>query len=234
MCISACSSLSLSWLRFSVLHFLSHVREAFRYYLFKYFSGLFSLSSLSQMPVKWILVYLMSRGSLDCPPFFSFFFLYFGLLQWFHQSIFQLTYSFLCLIYWLIHSNVFLFWIIVLFTSACLFFKSSRSLANISYISSVCASILFLRSWIIFTLITLNSFSGILPISTLHFWSSYRSFIWNILFCHHIFSNLWSPFCRLQDCSCSCFWCLPPGGWGWPRGLCRLPGELERCLPTGG
>ena len=173
----------------------------------------------------------MSRGSLDCPPFFSFFFLYSVLLQWFHQSIFQLTYSFFCFIYWLIHSSVFLFWITVLFTSACLFSKSSRSLANISYISSVCTSILFLRSWIIFTLITLNSFSGILPISTSYFWSLYCSPIWNIFFCHHIFSNLWSPFCRLQDYICSCFWCLPPGEWGWSRGLCRLPAHRKGACP---
>ena len=26
----------------------------------------------------------------------------------------------------------------------------------------------------------------------------------------------------------------PPGGWGWSRGLCRLSGGTDGCLPTGG
>ena len=46
------------------------------------------------------------------------------------------------------------------------FFKSSISLLNISCISPVCTVILFLRSWIIFTVVILNSFSGRLPNST--------------------------------------------------------------------
>ena len=50
-----------------------------------------------------------------------------------------------------------------LFTSVCLFFSSCRSLVNISCIFSI----VFLRSWIIFTIIILNSFSESLPISTL-------------------------------------------------------------------
>ena len=47
----------------------------------------------------------------------------------------------------------------------CLFFSSSRSLLNISCIFSIYASILFLRFSII-TSISLNSFSGRLPISS--------------------------------------------------------------------
>ena len=43
--------------------------------------------------------------------------------------------------------------------------SSSRSLLNISCISLIFVSILFLRFWIIFTVSTLNSFSGSLPIS---------------------------------------------------------------------
>ena len=64
----------------------------------------------------------------------------------------------------------------------------SRSLLNISCIFSVSASIL--RFWIIFTIITLNSFLGMLPISSSFTWS-YRflpcSFVCNIDFCHFIF-----------------------------------------------
>ena len=43
---------------------------------------------------------------------------------------------------------------------------SSRSLLNISCIFLICASIVFLRSWVIFLIITVNYFSGRLPLST--------------------------------------------------------------------
>ena len=56
----------------------------------------------------------------------------------------------------LIPSREFLISFFVLFVIVCLFFSSSRSLLNVSCIFSI----LFLRFWIIFTLITLNSFSG--------------------------------------------------------------------------
>ena len=67
----------------------------------------------------------------------------------------------------LICYSVLLFFIsyIELFIFICLFFKSSSSLLNISHNSRISASILFLRSWIILTIITLNSFSGRLPIT---------------------------------------------------------------------
>ena len=88
-----------------------------------------------------------------------------------------------------------------------------------------CASILFPRSWIIFSIITLNSFLVILPISTSFSCSSgvsSCSFVQNIFLYCLILSNflcLWSPFHSLQDCSFSCFWCLPPGGWDWSKRL---------------
>ena len=58
----------------------------------------------------------------------------------------------------------------VLFISVCLFFSSFRSLVNVFCIFSV----LFLRSWIIFTNIILNSFSGRLHISTCSRWCTRR------------------------------------------------------------
>ena len=48
----------------------------------------------------------------------------------------------------------------------CLFFSSSSCLVNISCIFSIFTSILFLRSWIMFTIIILKYFSGRLPVST--------------------------------------------------------------------
>ena len=34
---------------------------------------------------------------------------------------------------------------------------------------------------------------------------------------------MWFSFHRLQNCSSSCFCYLPSGGWGYLRGLCKLP-----------
>ena len=116
----------------------------------------------------------------------SFFFILL-LGSYFHYFVFQLNYSFFCLSYSVIDpSRVFFISVIVLFISICLFFSSSRSLFNISCIFSVHASILFLRFWIIFTIITLNSFSGRLSISSSLIWSCRflpYFFICDIFFC---------------------------------------------------
>ena len=98
------------------------------------------------------------------------------------------------------------------------------------------SSILFLRPWIIFTIIILNSFSGRLPISTS--FSCYSgvlswSFIWFIALCLFIFSvfmSMWFLFHRLQDCNSSCFCCLPSGGWGYLRGLSKFPDGRALCF----
>ena len=58
-----------------------------------------------------------------------------------------------------------------MFITECLYFSSSMSLLNISCIFSIHASSLFLKSWIIFTIITLNFFSGSLPITISFSWS---------------------------------------------------------------
>ena len=83
---------------------------------------------------------------------------------------------------------------------------------------------LFLRPWVIFTLLTLASFPGTLPVSASVSCSS------GVLSCFFEISQrghtshflcLWSVFLRLQDCG-SCFCCLPPSWWGWSRGLTGL------------
>ena len=81
---------------------------------------------------------------------FSLFFLHSVLWQWFPPFFFP-THLFYCFIYSPIPSGAFFIFIIPLFNW--LFFISSSSLLGISCIFSVCASILFLRSWIIFTTI---------------------------------------------------------------------------------
>ena len=86
----------------------------------------------------------------------------------------------------LVPCREFLISFIVLFIIVCLLFSSSSSLLNASYIFSI----LFPRFWIIFTITTVNSFSGRLPISSSFIWS-YRflpcAFVCNIFFCHFIF-----------------------------------------------
>ena len=106
----------------------------------------------------------------------------------------------------------FLISLIVLFMIVCLLFSSCRSLLNIS-----CTfSILFPRFWIIFTIITLNYFSGRLPFSSSFVCSGGFlpcSFICCVFLCLLILLNLLflgSPFHRLQVRSSRCFWCLSP------------------------
>ena len=82
----------------------------------------------------------------------------------------------------------------------------------------ICASILFLRFWIIFTTVTLNSFSGALPISSSFVWSCEVlpcSFICCMFRCLFILFNLLclkSPLCQPESHSSSQLWSLSPVG----------------------
>ena len=133
----------------------------------------------------------------------------------------------------------------MLFIIVYLLFSSSRSLLNVSCIFSI----LFPRFWIIFTIITLNSFSGRLHISSSFVWSDGIlpcSFICCVFLCLLILLNLLclgSPFCMLQVRSSRCFWCLPPvakfgsvGCIGFlveGAGACVLVSEAGSCLSGG-
>lgn len=89
----------------------------------------------------------------------------------FHNSVFQLTYPFFCFIY---STHLSAFFISVFYCSSMLV----RSLDLLALFKEFLASFLsvpalfLLRSWIIFTVTTLNSFLGRLPISTSFGWSS--------------------------------------------------------------
>ena len=101
----------------------------------------------------------------------------------------------------------------------------------------------------IFTIITLNSFSVILPISSSFIWSGgflLCSFICLVFLCLLILLNLLclgSPFCRLQVHSSRCFLCLPPvdkvgsvsclGFVGEGTDDCVLVDEAGSCLSGG-
>ena len=123
------------------------------------------------------------------------------------------------------------------FTIVFLHYSSSRSSLNFSCIFCI----LFPRFWIIFTIITLISFSGIFPIYSSFIWSCgflHCSFICNIFLFLLILSNLLclkSPFYRLQGCSSSCFCCLPPVGEVGP-GSCVgfLVRGTSACFLVGG
>ena len=110
--------------------------------------------------------------------------------------------------------SVFLISFIVFFIVAWFLFSSSRCLLNVYCIFSI----LFPRFWIIFTIITLNSFSGRLPISSSFVWSGgfLPCFVICCVFlCLLILLNLLclgSPFHRLQVRTSHCLWCLPQVG----------------------
>ena len=98
---------------------------------------------------------LSISGLLGCHHFLFILFLYILFCNSdFHHSVLQVIYPFFCLSYSAIAS----FQCIILFI--CLFFLiSCRYLVNISCLFSIFASILFPRSWIIFTIIMLRFFS---------------------------------------------------------------------------
>ena len=132
-----------------------------------------------------------------------------------------------------------------MFIIVCLLFSFSRSLLNVSCIFCI----LFPRFWIIFSIITLNSFSGRLPISSSFVWSGgflSCSFTCCVFLCLLILLNLLclgSPFRRLQVCSSCCFWFLPPvakvcsvGSVGFlveGTSACVLVDEAGSCLSGG-
>ena len=157
--ITICLSVFLLWIILAgTLHFLdlgdcllSHVREYFSYYLFKYFLRPF-LSLLFLGPLSY-----------DCAfnvfPEVLYTVLIFFLILFCSSSTIlpskSLIHSSVSIILLLFPSSVvFIYFIIHL----CLVFSSSRSLLNIFCVFSVCAPNIFLRSWIIFNIITLNSF----------------------------------------------------------------------------
>ena len=127
---------------------------------------------------------------------------------------FQVTYSFFCFSYSAIDSLLCIFIsVIVLFIW---FFCCSLNLLFVKhflYFLSLCLHSFFVAVEILhhFTVISLNSFPGILPISSSFscpcrvfcLAPSSAPYFFVISFC--LTFCLWSPFCRLQDSSSSCF-----------------------------
>ena len=181
------------------------------------FSGTFSFSSSSETPIIWVWMCLMlSQRSLKLSSFL------FTLYSVFCSAVVistilsssSLIHSSGSVILLLIPSSVFSISVIVLLITHnehidfCVP-QFSGSLLNISCIFWTCASLLFLTAWIIFTIITLNIFSGRVILSSSFIWSYgslHCSFTCNLFHCCLILSNLlslWSPFFRLQGCGFS-------------------------------
>ena len=172
------------------------------------FSDPFSFSSSGTHIIQMLVCLMLSQRSLRlCSILFILFSLFYftavisTILFLAHLSIL------LSVILLLIPPSVFLISVIVMFIVACLFFSVSRSLLNISCIFSI----LFPRFWIIFTIITLNYFSGWLPISfsLVGFYHAPSSVTYFSVFSLFNLQCLRFPFYRLQGHSSSCFWCPP-------------------------
>ena len=113
----------------------------------------------------------------------------------------------------LVPSSEFFILVIVLFISSSFILKSSTSLLNVSYNLLIFEFSFFPNSWIIFT-ITLKSYFMKIPFHLAVFLAcclipSSGSYFSAFSFCVAVCV---APFCRLQGCSLSCFWCLPPCG----------------------
>ena len=100
----------------------------------------------------------------------------------------------------LILSSVCFLSVIVLFIPDCLFFSSSRSLLNISYVFPICAST-FLRPCIIFPIISVYSFSGRLP---LHFIVLLEFYLIPPSGTYSCAVSLCLTFCDYSFCSAGC------------------------------
>ena len=124
------------------------------------FSGPFPFFSSSGTWIMQMLMFLiLLQRSIRLSFLFFFFSIFFFILVCdsdFCHSVFRsLIHSFVSVIPLLIHSSVFSF---QLLCYSSLKFLKSISLLQIYCIFLVCASILFLRFWIILTIITLNPF----------------------------------------------------------------------------
>ena len=87
-----------------------------------------------------------------------------------------------------IHSSALVI-LLLIPSSVYLFFNSYRSLVNFSCIFSIFASIVFLRSWIIFTIIILNYLleGCLFPLHLVFFLRLSCPFIWDVTFCFIIY-----------------------------------------------
>ena len=219
------------------------------------FSDPFYFSSFVTPIIRMLVLLMLSQRSLRLSSILFILFFFFLFCSVAVISTILSSSSLICssalIILLLIPSSVFFTSVIVLFITA---FCSSVLLGPCqTFLGSpfyFCGSILFSRSWIILRIITMNSFSGRLPISSSFIWSYGFlpcSFICNIFFCHLILSDLlclWSPFCRLQGHSSSCFQCICPligegvtgacvGFFLGGSGVCAVVGGAESCALMG-
>ena len=151
-------------------YFLSHIRDVFNYNLVRYFLSPFLFLFLFWDPCNLnIGAFMLSHRSLRLSSILFILFSLFCSVVVISTILSSMSHirSSASVILLLIHSRESLTSFIVLFIIVCFLCSSSRFLLNVSCIFSI----LFPRFWIIFTIITLNSFSGTLPISCSFVWS---------------------------------------------------------------
>ena len=191
------------------------------------FSSPFCLSFPFGTPIILMLVHLVLIQR--CPQFFSIFFLYSDLWQWFQPMCLSLIHSSVSFILLLIPSHVFFISVAILFIS--IFSRllvSSRSVPQL--ILWHLGSSLLSLVWIIFQA---NCLSLLHLVVFLEFYliPSFRTHFSTISVC------LTSCVCRLQSTGLqhfsSCFRCLSSGERDCSNGLYRLPGWRTQCLSTG-
>ena len=129
---------------------------------------------------------MLSQRSLDCPRYFSFFFLY-SVPQQCFPAFFQLIYLFFFLIYSAIDSLscIFHFSYCISNSVCCLNFQVF--VKHFLYLFALCLHSFF-GSWIIFTVISMNSFSVSSSLSCFSGVLSHSLF-WNVFVCCLILSN---------------------------------------------
>ena len=129
--------------------------------------------------------------------------------SYFHHCIFQFTYLFFCLSYSAIDSYISFQLLCFLW----LFFSSSKSLLNISCIFWIHISVLFVRFWIIFTIISLWVFFRKITYFFFHLFGLVgfclaSSSATNFLLCHFCW------YVRLCSCLTDCLACGVQH-WSW-------------------
>lgn len=202
------------------------------------FSGNFCLPLLGPQLIWMFSEQCCPRRSSISSVLFSFIlFLYSVLWQWF-PPFYLLAYLFILLPKLLLGNRFLLayfhFHLLHCFLSVC--FKSFSSLLNISCLFFICASILFLRFWVIFTIITVHSFFKLTISSSFssscefYFVTSFAVYFSVVSFCLTIcVHGLLSANCGIVVPLAS--ECLPPPAVRLVQGLLQEVGRTF--LPSG-
>ena len=210
-------------------YFLPHFSEVFNYYLPKYFSWSFFLSSSGTPMIRMLGGLSLSQRSLMLSSFFfNSFFLYVSFISTILSST-SLILSSASVILLLVPSRSHL----LHYSLYIDFFISSRSLLYLSCIFLILVSRLFIcnpnlfsRFWIIFTIIIQNSLSGRFPISSSFVWWAFILLLY-LLGIYLPFNLVYIAVFGVAFLYSGSWWLLfivevPSCGWSWTSSLSRF------------